>query len=1458
MRRCLALILCLMLLAALSGFAASTATDLLLAKARSLEGRGLIDLAAQSWQQVLMSDPNQPEALAGLARWAKQTGRTEEANQYLARLRKASPQDAAIASVEAMKVTGPKQRARLEEAGRLAQAHQYEASLAIYREVLGDDPLPGNWAIAYYETEAATPDGYDHAVAGMQKLSQRFPADQQYRLSLGRLLTYRPDTRAQGIRVLASISASGAVGEAARKAWRQALVWDGASTSNQPFLREYLARYPDAELQSYLSKSMSAAAEATSAAPLPGVEEKRGYDALNAGNLAVAEANFDIVLKRNPKSGAALSGMGFVRLKQEDFNSAIEYFEKAKASSPADAARVAPYLATAHFWNVMRAGNNALTANQPELARGYFQQAMKLRPDNLEALQGYAGALMAAGDAASAVTIFRRITELTPANAACWRDLVKAQYESGDLNGVNDTLGHLPAGVKSGLSKDIDYLALLVSIYAAQGRDSEVQGVVQEAMLLAGTRDAPVAAKIELQFAQLLIQNEQTRRAVTLYQRVADLNPDNVTAWQGLVSALLQLQDYGRAVAAVKRMPKATYESAIRSPEFLLLIGTIYENQEQYDAAEGFVQRAFDIESKGGQTAAVTTQLALGNVWLKQNRTADANLLFRSLLKNNPNNPQAWKGYLAALHQQKNDVIALEASQQIPEPVLAQLKKDVGYLSLMASVNSAVKQYDEAQRLLRQAMFHYELLRQPVPADLELQMAWLLLDSGNGERELYALLTQSSARRDLTPTQRKGFLDIWTDWSLRQAEAARLAGDAGREIEILEAANRALPGNNRVRGTLAGALLTQGDAQDSYALYKSWGLKGGEVADYSGAIGSAMTVHEATQANAWLTEALHRWPNNVQVLMLAAQSEQSKGDYDKAKTYWELARKYLPADEAQAAGLPQVLGQSSVVVPAGKQMQDLAAVLMPGEPLQQPISLVRSTASGSGSAGQQLSLPLLSPDSGPALQPHAPAKKNPAAKPARAPAHPISTPNGQYGAVLQTVAQTQYSGDHSGYDATGLGNSMARPTTNPTRDSAAQNIPPPQSRADSYSSDFPAANFVQPVTTVPGTVQDQISMRDEIQGQIAAIEGRNSPYAGGSGLISNRSGEPGFERLADEEVPMEASTVVFGQLRLTAIARPVFLNAGTPDGTSLYRFGTSLVGTTFGSQSASGLGGEVQVSTQDFGLRFGITPSGFPVNNFLGGLRWRIAGGPVTLWASRDNVKDTLLSYAGSKDPGSGSVWGGVMANSGMAQGNWGSADRGFYGSFGYQYLTGTNVATNTRFDGNAGAYWKIVSRSYGSLTIGANVFGMGYSKNLRYFTYGQGGYFSPQEYLLLNAPVRWVGRYKRNFEYSITASLGSQQFREDASPYFPTDPALQGKSGPYYPGQSVSGANYNIEFRGSYHLPGNWYLTGFMDLNNARDYNQQVLGFTLRYLFRDSVTAPETIVPTIPDWKGLQPFSLP
>jgi hypothetical protein len=52
--------------------------SILLGKARSLEARGRVDLASQNWRQILLVDPNQSEALAGLARVAKENGNAEE------------------------------------------------------------------------------------------------------------------------------------------------------------------------------------------------------------------------------------------------------------------------------------------------------------------------------------------------------------------------------------------------------------------------------------------------------------------------------------------------------------------------------------------------------------------------------------------------------------------------------------------------------------------------------------------------------------------------------------------------------------------------------------------------------------------------------------------------------------------------------------------------------------------------------------------------------------------------------------------------------------------------------------------------------------------------------------------------------------------------------------------------------------------------------------------------------------------------------------------------------------------------------------------------------------------------------------------------------------------------------------------------------------------------------------
>ncbi len=73
--------------------AQQSAADVLIQRARTLDGQGRHDLAAAAWKQVLLLNPTQPDALAALASYYRSTGDTATADHYLALLRKASPGD---------------------------------------------------------------------------------------------------------------------------------------------------------------------------------------------------------------------------------------------------------------------------------------------------------------------------------------------------------------------------------------------------------------------------------------------------------------------------------------------------------------------------------------------------------------------------------------------------------------------------------------------------------------------------------------------------------------------------------------------------------------------------------------------------------------------------------------------------------------------------------------------------------------------------------------------------------------------------------------------------------------------------------------------------------------------------------------------------------------------------------------------------------------------------------------------------------------------------------------------------------------------------------------------------------------------------------------------------------------------------------------------------------------------
>jgi tetratricopeptide (TPR) repeat protein len=1427
---------------------AQSASEVLVDKARALEGRGRPDLAAQTWQQVLLSDPNHQEALATLARFAKQGGNAEETRNYLNRLRAINPSHPALQQVQATPVL-VQQQARLKEAARLVANQQFDQAMQIYRQVFGDEPPPGAMAVAYYETQASVPGGWESATAGLQKLMDLYPAVEDYKLALGKLWTYRPPTRMAGMRLLESIKGGSDAINRARQAWRQALIWEGANPQVLPSARAYLAKHPDPELSKMFDGLTPAASASAQSGPVRSTAEHQGYAELKANKVKDAEVLFETALKQNPKAPGALAGLGFVRMKQENFSDAAALFESAAKEAPKDK-DIADALETARFWAAMDDGSKAFAADQVNEAVEYYRKALEMRPTSPEALNALGGTLMKSGDPIAAAQAFEKLTEQQPQNEQAWYELLNARYRGVGADSAIAAARQLPGSVRLSLSRNIQFLAMMSSASSDAGKSEDSKRYLHEAIELSNVKGLALSAPLQLQFAGLYLRHGYLAEATAVFQKVVDTDPRNVDAWEGLLTSLIQTHQESRAARTIERMPARVFEAAVTRPGALRSLAAIAESMGQLEDAEKYLEKSIRLDSKINEAPNVSARLQLAHLWLAQGRDRQAETLLRDMTASQPDNPDAWKALVSALHKQNSDELALKESGRLPKSVSSILADDPDYVSLLASVHNSLGRYTEALRLVRRASALMRQQERAAPADLEIQLAWLLLNTNGEEQELYSLLTEVGARADLTQMQQDSVSELWSTWILRRANAAADAGDANRALAVLEAGTRMLPRDTAIRSSYAGILLQAGDPTRALTVYKAWGLTGAGAPDFAGAVGAALGAGDMNTATEWLRIALNRWPGNGNMLNLAGKLAAAKGDYKTAQRYWNAALAATPAP-AELPTNPRA-GERVLKPADDRPAAEIVGELLlgsaiPTRPAQTPASSsLRETAVPRPSAA-------LSPQNEIRQSSYVPAASN------RAPAGLPPNANGAAPASNRSTfrADNRLREDSGPFQ---LGPaSLPRPGVAGMSDSPAQ----PRVPLPAIAAPRETASALPPVAAAPAfldrpkPIDESNALRSEIQDRLDALDARNSSYFGTGGDIRSRSGEAGFDRMILQQANLEASHVVGGGVRVSVIAHPTYIESGSPDGASERRFGLLPAGASFETQASSGVGGEVQISTQTFGLRIGSTPRNFLVSNFVGGLRFRPGNGPITLLVERESLRDSMLAFSGVRDPVTNRVWGGVIANTFSAQGNWGGANSGFYTGFGFQTLHGQQVQSNSRIDGNVGMYFRVLETPQGKLTAGFNLTGMHYEKNLRYFTLGHGGYFSPQQYILANVPVQWRGMYNQKVQYMVNASLGAQHFQEQSSAFFPTLPALQGRNGPYYPKQVSTGANYSIDIQSAVPLTPVWHLGIFANMNNTRNFHSAAAGVFLRYSTRPRPLTQDFQVPSIPDWRGVEPFRL-
>lgn len=357
--------------------------------------------------------------------------------------------------------------------------------------------------------------------------------------------------------------------------------------------------------------------------------------------------------------------------------------------------------------------------------------------------------------------------------------------------------------------------------------------------------------------------------------------------------------------------------------------------------------------------------------------------------------------------------------------------------------------------------------------------------------------------------------------------------------------------------------------------------------------------------------------------------------------------------------------------------------------------------------------------------------------------------------------------------------------------------------------------------------------------------------------IHNDSGTDGVSSLTTTIDMLEIDTPL-GAGRGFARIEHVDLDAGRPDrdadGLSREAFGTCAVaGCDAGHQQDSGASLGLGWYNETWRVDLGTTPLGFAITDWVGGLQYVDDVGPLWMTASlsRRPLNDSLLAYAGARDPRTGITWGGVRATgASLGLGYDQGGPYGAWSSLGIHHLSGENVPDNTRMQLMGGGYRKLINTAHQRLSVGLGAMAMHYDRELGGYSLGQGGYYSPQRYVSLSLPVSYMRR-TTHWSWLIEGSVSHSWTDSDDSARYPvhservsalpdaTATRTGGNGGGF--GLALSG---RVERR----LGDHWSAGLGFALQQAEGYSPNMLSLSLRYHLSawqgDMAMPPEALTP--------------
>ena len=222
------------------------------------------------------------------------------------------------------------------------------------------------------------------------------------------------------------------------------------------------------------------------------------------------------------------------------------------------------------------------------------------------------------------------------------------------------------------------------------------------------------------------------------------------------------------------------------------------------------------------------------------------------------------------------------------------------------------------------------------------------------------------------------------------------------------------------------------------------------------------------------------------------------------------------------------------------------------------------------------------------------------------------------------------------------------------------------------------------------------------------------------------------------------------------------------------------------------------------------------------------------LSAYKKPLRSSLLSYLGLPDPYKGvDYWGAVSRFGGEANGYLSLPNSlSLSGNLIAESREGEKVLRNTFFTAYAGLSYQLDWQDFLYFTAGPYLRWERSTTNQNYFTIGHGGYFSPQYLLDKGVGISFATATDKTWMIKSSASVGYQNIREDASPYFPLTSPTQ-LNAASYPSAVNAELHYQLNIAAVFTLNKQWQIHGaFLRNSSSVDYNENSYMLGITYAF--------------------------